>query len=443
MVPAPIRTLRSEIEHQMKTHNYRLIQLSQKSGLMNGHLSLILNANPPRPMTIKQLDAIGRAFDQPEGWLYELYPEECFRHEKLSRPRVIPYFIRCVQIGRFDCVEAVVSIMLEDLKSSLSILFEVAEQLFHNDSKQESIPFYKYVIENERNNFSDIFVMSQYRYFVASQGLDAEENWKAVIRFEPYRKRLPENIQLDAHLKLANLCFTLQKWKDLERYADELRGLAIVLHENELRKKKSKKITESLKATYHLVAYYGQGFLLKALALENQECYEESKKYTLGYADLSEFELLNEIGRSEVQKFQVWAKSNLYRLELLMGNMAILNDYVNFLKVHTKELFPALLTIVKMANRHQFDIEHILEQFSDEINQFNMYEDIFNKDRNIQFTFDMSIYYFNRKKYIEGLDKLSHCLTLCQGMNSNRAFLIECIKLHEEYSLKVDEDQTY
>ncbi|WP_232277309.1 helix-turn-helix domain-containing protein [Paenibacillus sp. 481] len=436
LVPAPIRTLRSEIEHQMKIHNYTLSKLSQQSGINNGHLSLILNANPPRPMTIKQLDAIGRAFDQPEGWLYELYSEECFRHEKVSRPRVIPYFIKCVQIGRFDCVEAVVSIMLEDLKSSLLILFEVAEQLFHTGLKQESIPFYRYVIENERNNFSDIFVMSQYRLFVASQGLDAEENWRAVIRFEPYRKRLPENIQLDAHLKLANLCFTLQKWKDMERYADELRELATILYKNELRKKNSDKISEPLKATYHLVAYYGLGFLLKALALKHQGFYEQSKEYTLGYADLSWFETLDETGQFEVKRFQLWAKGNLFTLDMLIGNIGVLPDYLQYLRVNPHEILPGLVTIVKAANMHTFQIEDVLHEFSYEISRFDKYEDVFKRGLHLRFRFDLATYYFQRGKYVEGIDTISFCIALCQGMNSDETFLLECIKLYEEHKFK-------
>ncbi|UHA74562.1 DNA-binding protein [Paenibacillus sp. 481] len=408
---------------------------------MNGHLSLILNANPPRPMTIKQLDAIGRAFDQPEGWLYELYPEECFRHEKVSRPRVIPYFIRCVQIGRFDCVETVVSIMLEDLKSSLPILFEVAEQLFHTGLKQESIPFYRYVIDNERNNFSDIFVMSQYRLFVASQGLDAEENWKAVIRFEPYRKRLPENIQLDAHLKLANLCSTLQKWKDMERYADELRELAIALYENELRKKKSTKGVEPLKAAYHLVVYYGHGFLLKADALSKQERYEQAIEYTLGYADLSWFEVLDELGRSEIEKFHLWAKANLYNLDLMVGRIGVLPEYIQFIKENPQEILPSLLCIVKSANKYKFHIEDVLNLFANEISHFGKYEDIFNKNRNLRFRFELSVYYFQRGKYVEGLDNISMCIDLYQEMNSDQAFLMECIKLYEKHSSKTKEEQ--
>lgn len=113
--------------------------------------------------------------------------------------------------------------------------------------------------------------------FRAAQGTDAEENWKAVIRFEPYRKRLPENFQLDGLLQLANVCFMQQKWREVEKYADELRSLAMKVYQDELRKRKNGKTCEPLRTERHLVVYYGQGFLAKGVALQMQGLYNEAK----------------------------------------------------------------------------------------------------------------------------------------------------------------------
>ncbi|WP_332329999.1 helix-turn-helix domain-containing protein [Paenibacillus sp. 481] len=440
MVQAPVRTLRSEIEHQMKLHNYTLSKLSQESGIMNGHLSLILNANPHRPMTIKQLDALAKAFNQPPGWLYDMYPDECFRNEKVSRPRIVPYLVRCVEVGCSDCIDAVVSRMLDDLKSSLPILFSVAEQLFHSGAKRESIPFYQYVIDNEKNNFADLFVMSQYRVFVASQGINAEENWKAIIRFESYRKRLPENIQLDALLKLANLCFTLQKWGDMERFSDELRELATILYKEELRKSINNMSYKIINTTHHLVVYYGNGFLLKAVALENQGHYKEAKSYTLGYVDLGWFELMDERGQIAVQKFKLWAAANLYNLDLLIGKIDILPEYLQFLEKNPQELLPSLLKIIKSANLHRFQIEDIIHRYSKEIIQFENYQDVISKGLHVRFRFELGSYFFQKMRFIEGLDNIMLCLALCQGINSDKLF-IKCVKVYEEYKSYATEEQ--
>ncbi|GED28764.1 hypothetical protein BAG01nite_48660 [Brevibacillus agri] len=112
------RSLRSEIEKIQKQYGYTLSKLSALSGINHGHLSDILRGN--RAMTIRQLDALATAFEQPPGWLYELYPDECFAKERVSRPRVIPYLIRCAEIGRQDCIQPIVSKLLDEQKMWIS-----------------------------------------------------------------------------------------------------------------------------------------------------------------------------------------------------------------------------------------------------------------------------------------------------------------------------------
>ncbi|WP_429814506.1 helix-turn-helix domain-containing protein [Brevibacillus porteri] len=69
------RSLRSEIEQNRKKHGYTLSKLGELTGINPGSLSEILNGNPPRAITIGQLDALAKVFGHDSGWLYELYPE--------------------------------------------------------------------------------------------------------------------------------------------------------------------------------------------------------------------------------------------------------------------------------------------------------------------------------------------------------------------------------
>ncbi|WP_306299216.1 hypothetical protein [Brevibacillus brevis] len=80
----------------------------------HGHLSDILRSK--RSITIGQLDALAKAFGHPSGWLYDLYKDECFSREKVSRLRVIPYLIRCAEIGLHDSIYQVISKLLDDVR---------------------------------------------------------------------------------------------------------------------------------------------------------------------------------------------------------------------------------------------------------------------------------------------------------------------------------------
>lgn len=413
------QSLRSEIEKHQKQNSYTLLKLSELSGINQGHLSDIIRNN--RPMTIGQLDALAKTFGKPPGWLYELYTEECFVNERVSRPRVIPYLIRCAEIGLHDCIQQTVSRLLEHRKN-VDILFSVAEQLFESGKHKESVPYYNLVIENEKDCHTDRFAISQYRLFRALQGIDAEENWKAVIRFEPYRNRLPESYQLDGLLHLRKACFMLQKWKEVEKYADELRALAMRVYQEELRKRKSGKPFEPLKTERHLVVYYGQGFLAKGVALQMQGLYEEAKKYIQGYADLDWFELLDDVGRREVERFKLWAKANLYTCDLLLGQTHILDEYLDFLEKNPDELRAGLLTVMEAACKYDIDIDHVLERYSKEMRRFCEHQDQVNITRFINFCYYKAEYELKKGRINQALKEILCCLNLADRLKDHQAF---------------------
>ncbi|WP_051541284.1 helix-turn-helix domain-containing protein [Caldalkalibacillus mannanilyticus] len=158
------RTLRSEIEKNMKERGYTISKTAELAGMNPGNLSGILNGNPPRAITIRQLDTLAQVFGYEQGWLYELYPEECVSEGKISRPRLIPYLVRCAELDRQDCIEMVSSHLLENPKN-LVILFSVAEQLFESGKKRKALPFYEVIIDNEKDSYSDHFVISTIEYF--------------------------------------------------------------------------------------------------------------------------------------------------------------------------------------------------------------------------------------------------------------------------------------
>ncbi|NTU18779.1 helix-turn-helix transcriptional regulator [Brevibacillus sp. HB1.2] len=414
------RSLRSEIDRLQKQNGYTLSKLGELSGINHGHLSDIVRSK--RSITIGQLDALAKVFGQPSGWLYDLYTSECFTKEKVSRPRLIPYLIRCAEIGLHDSIQQVVSKLLDDRKN-VGILFSVAEQLFANGKLIQSVPFYQHVVDNEKDSHSDRFVISQYRLFRATvQGTNAEENWEAVIRFKPYRNRLPENYQLDGLLQLSTVCFELQRWGDMEIYADELRSLSFKVYDNELRKRKNNKVCEPLKTDRHLVVYYGQGYLLKGVALQMQGLYSEASEFVQGYADLAWFELVDEVGLKEIEKFRIWARANLYTYSLLMGETAILPDYLEFLSKYPVEIQAGLLTIMEAASKYDIDIDDKLDRYSEEIKRFSDYKGSVNIGRHYNFRYYKVEYKLKKGRINKALDEILCCLDLADQLNNQQAF---------------------
>nr|WP_325073161.1 hypothetical protein [Paenibacillus elgii] len=170
----------------------------------------------------------------------------------------------------------------------MKVIFAVAEKLFNKGKQKESERFYELVVENVKDSFSEMLAISHYRLFTVTQGTDAEKNWKAVIRFDPFRNRLPDSYRLDALFQLARVCYSLKKWSEVEEYAGELVELSTVLCSD-----------EEVAPKRHPVYYYGMGLLYKGLVLEMQGFYEQSKKYVHSYANLQWFEPLMNLARKK------------------------------------------------------------------------------------------------------------------------------------------------
>ncbi|KPV58574.1 DNA-binding protein [Paenibacillus sp. A3] len=427
------RSLRLEIEDQMKLHGYNLNKVAELSGINAGNLSMVLNGRS-RAMTIGHLDALAEVFGKAPGWLYELYTEECISDNKLSRPRIIPYLVRCAETGRVDCIEPVVSKILDNPKN-ISIIFAAAEKLFENGRLEESALFYQLVVDNNKDSFSEFMAISQYRLFLIVQGTDEEKNWKSVIQFEPFRRRLPEYLQLAALLKLAKVCYSLEKINEVEKFAEELAELSSILYKL--------KMVEEVSIEHHLVYYFGMGLLIKGTVLEKRGLYQEAKKVVQTYADLSWFEPLDESGWQEVEKFKVWAKANLYTLEVLMGNTGILDEYADYLESlgQLNETLSGLTTIIKSANTHSFCIDHVLQRFAGAIDRFDCFvDDLINSRRYLWFCYHRAVYEFTKERYESGMKETLFCISLCLEMKRYED-LARCVALFEKHRNYASETQ--
>ncbi len=271
---------------------------------------------------------------------------------------------------------------------------------------------------------------------------------ESVLRFIPYRNRLPENYHLDALLKLANIYFNLHQWKEVERYADELQSLATIVYKNEVQKREKFSKFKSLETERPIVVYYGQGYLMKGIALEKQERYEEAMKYISGYADLSWFEDLGEIGQKEVRKFTLWANANQLNLKILMGDTSSLPTYIQFLKNNPPEILLGLLTIVESANKHGFLIEHILQQFSHELASFNnelsmetsYYKQSFSYHTYADLCYQLAIYMFNNLFHEKGIYYVLKSLKKCLEINNKEKFMV-CTAMFERFRAQATKDQ--
>lgn len=314
--------------------------------------------------------------------------------------------------------------------------FYAAEHLFKEEQKAEAAPLYRYVIERETDRNDQTFIFCQFRLFQCLVGVSSENNRESLERFEPFYYRLPEDIQLDALLLLANVCYSLGDWKRVDRYGDELHALA----QNVYEKSKKEKFVKKLHTERHLVVYLGHGLRIKGFVLTMQGRYEEAKKYVAAYSDLGWFEFLDETGKKEVEKFRVWSKGNMYALELKTGNGKVVGEYVDFLQNHPAEFLGGAKTIIESANRFDFEVDEFLETLVKKIPPVNSDVNYLDGTQLFHFWYEKALYSFKKNLIIVGIDELLYALYLAQVLKYYMGFE-KCTTLFREHGDYATEQQ--
>lgn len=439
-------TLRTELESEIQRQGYSLSSFSKASGINRGILSATLNGNPPKPMSINQLDGMVKALGKPEGWLYELFVEECFNESgKTNWRRVRPLLLRCVDLHQADLIRRTLDLLMEN-PAHVSHVFDMAEELVAEERGADAVPLYQCVIENERNYQSERLAVSQYRLFRAALGHNIEDNLKAALIFESFRNRLPAHLKLDALLKLGNVYYTVQDWNATIHIADESYTLCTELYEHKLNIQAKKQHYKSPKSERPALLYYGQSILMKFVALEHSEKYKEARPLLQQVANLDWFQDEHPENHKYIDLFKFFAHFNHLNLELLTGNPSVLREYAELLEQHPEEALPSLLIILKAANKHQYDIDYIINDhqhilYPDDLIDYilNRNMDAFHKysdtsisiSRYVSIYYELAIYYCNRKVYDEKLEKILQSLEHTVA-KYNRARIMDCINLFKK-----------
>jgi len=435
-------TLRTELEQEIARQGYSLSSFSKASGINRGILSATLNGNPPKPMSINQLDRMSITLGKPEGWLYEQFIEESFsEHGKANWRRIRPLLLRCMEIRRNDLIERTLYLLMED-PNHVGHVFELAEEQVQAGATVETVPFYKCVIENERNYQSERLAVSQYRVFRASLGHNIEENLKAALAFEPFRHRLPEHLKLDALLKLANIHYTVQDWKVSIKFGAELVELSSAIYKNSQKRKVQSMIPLLIRP---LVRYFGHGHLVQFTAYEHMEMYEEARRHLKEFSDLSWFQGMDSEGEKQARLFKYYAQFNELNLELLSGNISILPKYLNLIEKHPEEVLPCLFIIIKSANKHHYDIDYLLEKYDHILYPQDLLQAIHELQpehnphldvpvdisRYINIYYQLALYQCNKKRYDQRLERV--LLALESSVEKyNRGRIMDCLNLFKK-----------
>ncbi|WP_311283788.1 helix-turn-helix transcriptional regulator [Paenibacillus macerans] len=421
-------TIRTQLEEYLKSNRMTLNQFSEKTGINSGTLSGIINGH--RPIAMQQLDRITAGMGLPEGFFYEEYIEECFFHAAPDWRRLGPFLKRCAELNKLECIERAVRLLLDNL-SYIPLLFDLAEQFFHEGKREAAVLLYEAVSEGERMQHSERLALSRYRLFTLGLSKDQNKNLLLAAQFEPYVDRLDEPYQLDALNDLLNVFGSLRRWNKLEELAEKLKVRATIYY----RLNGNKKPSETKKQNIFYVMY---AYLMLGEARFYSGDYENALYYVSLYTDYSWVKNPNEDEKVVIHQFQECAEGNRYMYQIMSGKVEVLPEYEKYISTRENEIFIALCELIVAANRFDFNIDFILEKYKTYLNyqeQHNRVGKIFEqytKDRYLNLITGLGEYYLKKKDFDRGLRYALDSLDLAIKIRSGHGML-KSVELFGQY----------
>lgn len=427
------RTIRAELEEYLKRNGITINQFSETSGVNSGTLSSIINGN--RPISMLQLDRITAGMGLTEGSFYDLYVDECFNLPVLNWRRLRPLIYRSAELDKLDCIERVVGMMMDNL-SYATALFDAAEDLFKQGNRKAAALLYESVAESEKYQHSERLALCQYRLFSIALCDDQEVNLRAAVQFESFVDRLDEMDQLDALKDLANIYSSLHRWDKVEKLAMELEHKAKIQYK---RRYEDSKKDDFKVPTMPLFLYISYSHVLCSAVYDERKEYDKALHYVSLYSDFSWIKEDPQEVQQIVNNFLGWAEANTYLYKLMKGDVKVLPEYVSYISQRQEEILPALFKILQAANWYQFNVDHILTRFAQEIVEYRSqqgnigaYNTRIIADRYTHFMTELAYYYLGKGEYETGINYVLESLDSSARIN-NEGYIIRCVGLFEQF----------
>ncbi|UQZ34451.1 transcriptional regulator [Paenibacillus sp. PK3_47] len=424
-------TIIAELEDYIKGQALTISKFAGLSGMNSGTLSNVINGH--RPIAVQQLDRITETMGQTEGYFYDLYIDNYIINAAADWRRISPLLKRCAELGKLGSLERVVQHIMDNL-IYLPLLFDMAEELFHQDRLAAAAIIYASVAEGERLQHSERLALCKYRLFILGLSDNQEANLHAANQFEPYVERLDEADQLDALKHLADVFASLHRWDKTEELAERL-GSKARLQYKYLKKAAYKQPVRPL------IYYILYAYLIQAGVSDERGDYAKALHYTSLYANMDWIKAGPSAEEQRVMDlFKEWATANTYLYRVMDGQADVLPEYVQYVESRENEIFPALFKIIQAANRYRFNVDDILERFHSYISfrqqhsTLGRYNLQLTNDRYANFSIELAVYHLRANRLDTGLDYLLESLDMAVNIKSDSC-IVRCVALFEKYRI--------
>ncbi len=200
--PQPVRIeMRQHIQNLLSLRGLRRKDLAEMSGIDRVTISNILNNK--QTFRLHQLDVITAALELPIGHFYDYFIAECCNDLGRLRPGKLGEFVhRCLEIGKNATIGRLMNLLLEDKESSkiLTILFDIAETLYHSRFLDYSLAYYEKIISLDNRRSARLAIAHYRRFMIVRDKNVREQGREALYQLLEYLNQLPEEYEFEGDL---------------------------------------------------------------------------------------------------------------------------------------------------------------------------------------------------------------------------------------------------
>ncbi|MEK3900242.1 DNA-binding protein [Paenibacillus sp. FSL R7-0179] len=245
----------------------------------------------------------------------------------------------------------------------------------------------------------------------------------------------------DIIVEMLEMANRLEDWNKVLNTAGILHSYAQCIYEERQYHKAKGLPVPLMDMQRPLVYYFGFSHLMRGIAYQKQQKYDEAREMIYRYAELGWMEDLGVEGETIAEEFRGLARANLYMVDILSGKNGLLEEYRCFLQDHPEELLPGLGTILQAAVDYGLDVDDLLHTFAEQSAGFGDYEDAGNLSYYLNYCYHLALYHKRGGRLPEAMDWMMQALRLAHQSRHDSNFK-RCLASFEALRGKVTAEES-
>ncbi|WMT38865.1 hypothetical protein RE628_15060 [Paenibacillus sp. D2_2] len=303
-------------------------------------------------------------------------------------------------------------------------LFEEAESLFARGKWQPASELYEKIVKlNDERTVTDEIVICYFRIFYMTSETKPG-NTEEMLRFIPFRYRLPYEHTLEGLYLLARAYAVLDRWDEVRQYAAEMMKQVELF----FKKQNDNKFRNRPPFRRSIVAYYGQGLLMMSEAYESEmaysearECLEDGFHLPLIYDALPEDIL-------EAECLSLLVKGRLLALELKTCELNRLPQLASLIEEYPHLRLEGLIGSLIAANKYGFSLDHNLEEMLHHFTETPAFmicgeNQIRERDQYSRMYYQSAVYWLDRGELMRGASQLLRSIKISLYLKNQHRLL--------------------